>query len=47
MANAQKPETTPEQVNHAHELWVGFTNLMKYGIVFTILVLAVMALFLV
>lgn len=46
MANTQKPDVTPEELAHAQGLWIGFTNLLKWGTIVTISGLALMALFL-
>lgn len=47
MANAQKPEVTKEEIQHARTLWAGFADLMKWGVVSVIVTLALMAFFLV
>lgn len=47
MANAQKPEVAKEELEKAHSLWLGFTSWMKWGIISTVIILALMALTLV
>ena len=46
MANAEKPDVTAEEVQHAQSLWEGFTVLLKWGTIATITIVALMALFL-
>jgi hypothetical protein len=46
MASSQKPDVTPEEIQHAHDLWHGFTGFMKWGIIAVIASLILMALFL-
>ena len=36
MANTEKPNVTTEEIAHAHNLWAGFTKLLKYGTIITI-----------
>jgi hypothetical protein len=43
MANAQKPEVTPAELAHAQNLWSGFTQLLKYGTIITIITVAFLA----
>lgn len=43
MAQSQKPETSPEDVQKAENLWTQFTVYMKYAIIVTLIVLALMA----
>ena len=47
MAQSQKPETSPEDIQKAQNLWASFTVFMKYGVIATIIPLILMALFLV
>jgi len=47
MANAQKPEVTKEQVEHAQNLWHNFTKSTKWSVIAVIICLALMALLLV
>lgn len=46
MENAQKPDVTAEEIQQAKSLWEGFTTLLTWGTVATIVVVALMALFL-
>lgn len=46
MASSQKPEVTPEEIRHARDLWHGFTEFMKWGVIAVIASLVLMALFL-
>lgn len=43
MAKTEKPETNPEDLQKAQNLWDQFTVSMKYGIIATIVVLVLMA----
>ena len=47
MGTAQKPNVTKEEIEQAQTLWVNFTELMKWGVIAVIIVLALMATFLV
>lgn len=47
MEHAQKPDVTAEEIQHAQSLWDGFTTLLTWGTVTTIIIVALMALFLV
>jgi hypothetical protein len=44
MANAEKPEVTQAEIVHSRELWSGFTKLLKYGTIATILAVIMIAL---
>jgi hypothetical protein len=46
MASSQKPDVTPEEIQKAQDLWIGFTGLMKWGVISVIICLALMAAFL-